>query len=245
MPVYTIPCSWSGDWGSFMYCDFTFNLTVTVDDLYTTADCVMTDFNYWRRDGESTGYGFINVGGIMWDNGEFAGAYANPDTAPETWANVESELRSTIPNYDVDNIFGVYCSDEPAHATQGVTGGILAGLEVVKTFDLSGGVSGEACLIRPYERYRDNANDLARIDSQGGFTLTWAEVFQDYYPWAGYLSGGWHSYNDGSPAVGVFKRSGTSWADAKNSILSDEVSAQSVLKRSSNAWAKADDMSGI
>lgn len=207
---------WYGDFGDFYYFGLTFDLTCELDDDdpdNMTLTCDINNLSTWDSPGTSAGYGFLNVAGCMWNetSEQFESRYNNPSTqGAETLDGIYYQLTETIPNFDTDNIFFAYATDDNPISSNGYREGslhhVFTGLTNETIEDLM--------LISPWERWRDNSTDEAVVSSGGGFYVSFEQVFSSYFPGAVRIGGRWISQDD--DGHGDYVRSGGVWREQKN-----------------------------
>lgn len=205
---------WTGAWGGYLNLTVSFDLTAVINDDVTEMACTITNLNQYFSWGEVEGYGFVNVGGIMWAVPSFSMRFDDSGEVPETWDDTLPELTQACPQIPDEVVYGLYASDDGSPPrVSGQFGQATTGQAVTHTFALSGQPSGEMNIITPFERWRDNGAAQAVVDSQGGFTVTWRDLV-DYFPGARRLTGAWASCN--REGGGSFRREASAWADVKN-----------------------------
>lgn len=240
---------WSGLWGGFMQFAVHGNLHCTIDQQVTNLHCEWGDnFAYWSGPGENsgTGYGFINVGGIMWAQPKFSRRFENSDQhGVERWdGDVLQEVLEACPAIATDAIYGAYMSDESQ--TPSVKGEIIGAGWIAHDFPLNGEMDLNMTLITPFTRWRDNAAGQAVVESAGSFNLTLEDIFPDYYPFAVYRGRDgieWDALSNEALGKHLKDRRGGSWHDLKNSMrYPDDPAKNSVFVRTGSTWRQADNV---
>lgn len=262
---------WGEGSNPYMALRIVFRLTATIDDAVTTLQCSIgpapgySDVHIETAYGNAGGYGFINLGGFAWSGAHFYKRREDyqDKTAPyyewwygDGWGNppasgagdVRAEMLSVFPTMYSDTIAAVYSCDDGTGRPQGVIGGSRS-----RTFDVSNaGNVLEVNLIRWYTRWRDNYNTstaptgavvIESNESHPDFSMTFSDLFPDFYPGARRVSGAWLSCNRGTDRVkqgGAFRRSSSGWVGELNASDSTAVANQRGLRRVSGAWVRSE-----
>lgn len=244
---------WQGQWGGYMnfavhgHLNCTINQTVT--NLHVEWD--VDSFGTWYDWGTNTGYGFMNVGGIMWVQPPFSRRFPNPDNqGHENWAgDVLDEVLQACPAIATDSIFGVYATDDAgsnANKAPSVHGTIQGAGWRSHDFALNGELNLDLELVAAYTRWRDNSTGYAVIESNSTTKLTLADVFPDYYPGSTYRGtddANWDSCDNRSLGKHLKRWNGSAWVDLKNSRrYPEDMSKSNVFMYVSGAWRQADNI---
>lgn len=233
--VGTAHVTWSGDYGGYMEVSFAFDIVGTVtydaDDKPTNLHVKIANFTESHSWGDVAGGGFENVGGFMWYEGEYSAKYASAeDLSDESEANTWNQLTATIPNFASLNVWGLYASDDGNPPS---VSGTIPGTTTERDFPLSGEPDVNMMICTAYTRWRENTDPAyAHVSTTGSFSLTFHDLFPDYFPLAIKSGGGWRSC-DRTGGSYQSRASGV-WADRKNDP--NDTSKSHVFHRKSGAW---------
>lgn len=241
---------WKGAWGGYMNFAVHGTLVCTIDQQVTNLHCEWgDDFGYYRDFGDVQGYGFINVGGMMWAQPSFSQRSPNPDDqGGEVWdGDVLQEVLEVCPAIATETIYGVYASDDKlANGMPRVYGDIQSASWRSHDFPLSGQLDLDMEIVTPYTRYRDNAAGQSVIESNGTTRLTLNDIFPDYYPFAVYRGRDgveWDALSNEELGKFLKDRRGSAWHDLKNSMrYPDDQAKNSVFVRTGSTWRQADNV---
>lgn len=230
--------SWSGDYGGYMNVSFQFDMVGTVtfgsDGLPDNLHVKISNFSESHDWGDVAGGGFINVGGFMWAEGDYARAFVSAeDLSDESTDLVWSQLTETIPNFSAMNVWGLYASDE---SSPPAVSGVIQGTYWEKDFPLSGDPDVNMNICQSYTRWRENTDPAyAHVSTAGDFNITFHDLFTDYFPGSSRSGSSWRSQD--SSGMGDFARSSSRWSELKNT-QGKAADTDAGLFRSGNSWAK-------
>ena len=211
----TLYCEWQGQYGGFMNVSFHFNLGC---DLFEGSG---SDAGKWRL-------------GICWADFPLTTSMIDlADGGDDTYALCVQQRNSVFgseANFDSANIWGLYAEDMHKPPTvSGEWGGSTTRSQVIdgNPFD------SDITIITPYTRWYDwdRADPKAVMGAGGTFSVSFSEVFADYYPGARRLSDAWHSSNK---PEGLWRMESGTWQPVKN--REGDPSAASGFRRSSGSW---------
>lgn len=236
----TLYCDWTGQYGGFMNVSFHFNLVCNLfegsgpDAGKWRLDSSVTNWTpYWDW-GSAVGGGFINVGGIYWADFPLTTTRINlADGGDDTYALCVRQRNSVFgseANFDSANIWGLYAEDMSKPPTvSGEWRGTTAHSQVIA----GNPFETDMTIITPYTRWydRDRADPQAVMGAGGTFSVSFSEIFMDYYPGARRLSNAWHSSNQ---PEGLWRRKSGTWQPVKN--CERDPSAASGFRRKSGSW---------
>lgn len=236
----TLYCEWQGQYGGFMNVSFHFNLGC---DLFEESD---SDTGKWRLDssvtdwsaywdwGSAVGGGFINVGGICWADFPLTTSMIDIADGGDDSYSLCLQQRNAVfgseENFNQANIWGLYAEDMHKPPTvSGEWGGSTTHSQVItgNPFD------NDITIITPYTRWYDwdRADPKAVMGAGGTFSVSFSEVFADYYPGARRLSDAWHSSNK---PEGLWRMESGTWQPVKN--REGDPSTASGFRRKSCSW---------
>lgn len=236
----TLYCDWQGQYGGFMNVSFHFNLSC---DLFKGSG---PDAGKWRLDssvtnwyaywdwGSAVGGGFINVGGICWADFPLTTLRIDlADGGDDTYALCVQQRNAVFgseANFNSANIWGLYAEDMHKPPTvSGEWGGSTTRSQVIA----GNPFETDMTIITPYTRWYDwdRADPKVAMGAGGAFSVSFSEVFADYYPGARRLSNAWHSSNQ---PEGLWRRESGTWQPVKN--LEGDPSAASGFRYRSGSW---------
>lgn len=236
----TLYCDWQGQYGGFMNVSFHFNLGCSLfkgsgsDAGKWRLDSSVTNWSAYWDWGSTVGGGFINVGGICWaDFPLTTSAMGLANGGDDTYALCVKQRNAVFgseANFNKANIWGLYAED--MHKPPTVSGkweGSTTRSQVIagNMFDV------DIAIITSYTRWYDwdTANPRALMGEGGTFSVSFSEVFTDYYPGARRLSNAWHSSNR---PEGFCRVESGAWQPVKNH--EGDPSAASGFRRRSGSW---------
>ena len=227
----TLDIDWSGNWGGYMDLHVTGTLTCVLSDSAPyTLDCTLTDLVATPSYGTGGGYGFVNVGGIMWYR-EGLSLYQAVDTEdPETWANAYDDLAAWDANINTDAIYLFAASDEGGNppAVTHADGP----QNLTHTYTFAEYPSGSFELVSGFERYRINTSPAySAVGYGGGFTITFDELF-GWVPGAELVGGAWQTQDSATQDQDMRLVSGV-WRSIVNH---DDVGTSQGLVLKGAAW---------
>lgn len=236
----TLYCEWQGLYGDYMNVSFHFNLGCGLfegsgsDEGKWRLDSSVTDWSAYWDWGSTSGGGFINVGGICWADFPLTVTTIDlADAGDDTYALCVQQ-RNTVfggeANFNSVNIWGLYAED--MHKPPTVTGewrGSTTRSQVIAGNPFNSDIT----IITPYTRWYDwDRTDPKALMGEGGtFSVSFSEVFADYYPGARRLSDAWHSSNK---PEGLWRMESGMWQPVKN--REDYPSAVSGFRHRSGIW---------
>lgn len=236
----TLYCEWQGQYGGFMNVSFHFNLGC---DLFEGSgsdagkwrlDSSVTDWSAYWDWGSEVGGGFINVGGICWADFPLTTSTIDlADGGDDTYALCVQQRNAVFgseESFNQANIWGLYAEDMHKPPTvSGEWGGSTTRSQVIAGNPFETDIT----IITPYTRWYDwdRADPKAVMGAGGTFSVSFSEVFADYYPGARRLSDAWHSSNK---PEGLWRRESGTWQPVKN--REGDPSADSGFRRRSGSW---------
>lgn len=220
--------NWYAQYQGYWGVRITFTLTGVLSDDRKTLQCTVGNLNYYTDPASSSGYGFINVAGVLWGSVDFTYSVYNDDSSAETWDEVLSEMAQGLPSIGWQTMFGVYCSDDSAHAVQGTYGN-----NYTFTFNSETPITGEYPILTSYTRSRVNAtNQAVTTSADAPWEIDLSEVIDlPYYPGARRTGGVWVSLDES----GLFRLKSGSWQDVTN--YEKSTASNLGFRRESGAWA--------
>ena len=225
----------SSDYGGFAIINIDVQLVAEVNDAKNAMTVTVTSNNSTYTPGASKSWGFVNVGGVMWNGNAFNGTGGCQPYGQVEDYNAVIQQMSSISGGQIPNnaIYGIALSDNAAVTVRQEFRGTQSHTIALSASDFNAdGTLKSIPIARSFTRYYIG-NKTARVESGGEALISTERLSWPYFPWAVNKSG-WKSLDSNG---GLRKRSGSGWSELKNQ--SDESQTQHVYQRSGSDWKRA------
>ena len=218
-----------------------FDISVDINDDHTKLTATVTNNRTTYEVPPTSGWGFINFAGLLWDGPVFAKDGLPILGRPENWNSVMGQMAQAsgwqIPN---NVIWGVYASDKSHSSGVVAQSSTYVKNLTAQDFDADGNLK-DFNLVRYGTRWYSSGQQgsypfpggttpgKAVVNSGTTFIIHLSDIVTDWFPWA-ISRGEWLSCNRSG---GGIYRWGGSWREMKNSKQAN----RSHVFHQSNGWA--------